>query len=139
MSSGTTCSLPPRTAVDQIELLDAEVVLRFGLDVDFFEARDVAVARRFQDPHFRRTIVEHADEVLGLAGSCSALPIGDARRDTNRRVRCVSDASSCGLPSPATGGASGTARPTPPPSVICPDASLAIGVHQQTDVGAGGA
>ena len=53
--------------VDELEPVDAVVVLGLRLDVHFFEPRDRAVGGRLQHAHVRRPIFERADEVFGVA------------------------------------------------------------------------
>ena len=63
--------------VDEFERRDAEVVLRFGFDVDLFERGDRAIARRPQHADVGWTVVQHADEILRLARGTHALAIGN--------------------------------------------------------------
>ena len=62
--------------VHEIERRDAEVVLGLGLDVDFLEQRDATIARGLHDMHFRRTILERADEVFGVAAARQTFGVG---------------------------------------------------------------
>ena len=74
-ASGTVRSLAARRLEHQLERLDAVVVIGPRLDGDFFERRDVLVARRADDSHVRRAIVERADEVLRVAGGFETIAI----------------------------------------------------------------
>jgi hypothetical protein len=70
--------------VDEIEAIDAVVVFCLRFDVHFFEPRHRSVGRRFQHTDFRRTILERADEVLGVAGV--GHPVAVRQRDPIRVV-----------------------------------------------------
>jgi hypothetical protein len=73
---GTTFSVPPPTA--QIQLRDAEVVLRLGLDVHLFEARHAAVTRGLEQTNLGgRSSRMRTKFLLGLAGTGHALAIRD--------------------------------------------------------------
>jgi hypothetical protein len=60
----------------EIERRDAVVVVSARLDLHFLERRHLFVARRPQDAHIRRTIVERADEVLRLSGIFQTVDVG---------------------------------------------------------------
>ena len=70
--------------IHQVEPIDAVVVFRLRVDVDFFEPRHRSVTGRLQDPHLRRTVLERADEILRVAVVRDAFSIGE--RDPVRIV-----------------------------------------------------
>ena len=63
--------------VDQLEAIDAVVVFRLRLDVHFLEPRHGSIGCRLQHAHVGWTILERADEVLGVAGVADAIAIGE--------------------------------------------------------------
>ena len=91
MSSATAVFRAAANGVDQLEPLDAVVVVGLGFDVHFFETRDGAVAGRLRDVHLRRAILEHANEVFGVAFARQSVTVGE--RDAVRRVRHHASAS----------------------------------------------
>ena len=70
--------------IHQVEPIDAVVVFRLRVDVDFFEPRHRSVAGRLQDPHLGRTVLERADEILRVAVVRDAFSVGE--RDAVRIV-----------------------------------------------------
>ena len=66
--------------IDEIEALDAEVVVGFNLDVHLLETRDAPVAGRLGDVHFRGAILDHPNEVLRVP--CTLQPLGVNERDS---------------------------------------------------------
>ena len=62
--------------VDQIERGHTEVVLCFGGNLHFLEPRHAAIAGGTHHVHVRRTIVEDADEILGVTVALHAIGIG---------------------------------------------------------------
>src|SRR5262249_2792056 len=63
--------------VHEIHPIDRVVVFGLRLDVDLFEPRHRAIGGRLEDPDFRRPVLEHADEVLGVAGARRAFAIDE--------------------------------------------------------------
>ena len=114
MCSGTTFSPRRLHRVDEIEAVDAVVVLGLRLDVDFLEPRHRRSVAGSQDAHVGRPILEHADEVLGVAGLPTPSRSASATRYESVAVRSSATPTAGGLPSRLS--ASGL----PSPSVIWP-------------------
>ena len=105
--------------VHELEPIDAEVVLGLRFDVHFLEPRHRTIGGRLQDAHFRRAILERADEVFGVAGADEPVAIGERdavrvvvdhleRRD--QLVRRLSAASAICLPLPSASCPSAAGR-----------------------------
>ncbi len=77
-ANGTTFGCASRHGVDELEARDAVVVFGPRLDGDLLERRDLLVAGRPQDPHVRRAVVHHAEEVLRVAGRAETIAIGQS-------------------------------------------------------------
>ena len=84
-------------ADDQLEPIEPVVVVGARFDGHLFERRDALVAGRTDDAHVGRTVVETADEVLGILGVFEAIGVAQAHaicgvvgdRRTRPRTRAV--------------------------------------------------